>query len=80
MKLFKSLLGHDDLESRISELEQRMDAHADAMRAIADALKVQSNALVSISNELKSLIKGFGIEEIPHSSFKIKIKSDDTYH
>lgn len=80
MKLFKSILGHDDLESRISELEQRMDAHAEAMRAIADALKIQSNALVSISNELKSFVKGFGIEDVPVNSFKIKIKADDTYH
>lgn len=80
MKLFKSLLGQDDLESRISELEQRMESHTEAMRAIADAIKIQSNALISISNELKSLIKGFGIEDIPTSSIKIKVKSDDTYH
>lgn len=50
------------------------------MRAIADALKIQSNALVSISNELKSFVKGFGIEDVPVNSFKIKIKADDTYH
>jgi hypothetical protein len=80
MKLFKSLLGQDDLESRIFELEQRMDAHTEAMRAIADALKIQSNALISISSELKSIVKGFGIEDAPPRSFKIKIKSDDTYH
>jgi uncharacterized coiled-coil protein SlyX len=80
MKLFKSLLGQDDLESRISELERRMDAHTEAMRTIADAIKIQSNAIVSISNEFKLLIKQFGIEDAPSSNFKIKIKSDDTYH
>ena len=80
MKLFKSLIGQDDLETRIEDLEKRMDEHSNAMRAIADALRVQSNALVSISNELKSFVKGFGIEDVPSNSFKIKIKSDDTYH
>jgi len=80
VKLFRSLLGRDDLEARVSELEKRMDEHTVALRAIADALRLQSNALVSISTELKSLIKGFGIEETNSSNFGMKIKSDDTYH